>query len=271
MAEQNSGGSESFSMPGLEDRGTADDSTTASVPQQAEDLPPQEEGKAVSQTSEKVEAKEQEPEAKTPQEPTINNEGSKAHTQVIELLQDKFEQLKEGKLTEEELKEWFGKHPDFADTANRSKRIKEDFRELMENQATEPKPEKVEAKSDEKPLTIKDLEKYDAEREERLIAKAQERERHNQLTEFAVKNKLVDDQVTMLERNAAALYKANPEWDYGTAVKAAYAVVNPQKGSPVNVAGSSLKSPESYESKFDATRGGELISASKFSGGQIKD
>jgi len=268
MSEEKSGGSMSIPLPGM-NGGTANDLSQASEPPKAEDLPPQDAGKAVSPNPEKEtpEVPNKEQKEETPDKPIFQKEALKAHEQVIDLLEEKFTQLKEGELDEETLKEWFVKNPSFADTANRSKRLKEDYRTLMEKpvEAQEERP------SGEKPLTLKDLQQYDADREARVLAKAQERERDGQFTDFAVKYKVVDADAEQLRRNAEALYKANPEWDYPKAVSMAYATINPQKSSPVNISANSLKAPENKSARVDATQGIQLVSASKFSGGQLQD
>lgn len=271
MSDTNSGGSATIPLPGMSG-GTANISTPESTPPKTEEnLPPQDAGKEISSTP-NVDAKPAE-KAVAKQEnstPTFQKEADEAREQVLDLLQEKFTQLKEGELNEEDLKAWFTKNPSFADTANRSKRLKEDFRNLMEKSNGQPATESK-ATPEDKPLTLKDLQAYDQEREARVLAKAQEREQQREFTDFAVKHKVVDADAKQLKINADALYKANPEWDYAKAVSTAYSTINPQKSAPTNISANSLGAPESQDTKIDATKGVQLISAAKFSGGQLKD
>jgi len=269
MDDTNSGGSISLSLPGMSG-GTTNDSILASIPPTAENLPPQDAGKVVEPAPEQVEPAKVEAQAETKVEAEKNdqsiiNKGT-THEQVIDLLQEKFAQLKKGNLSEESLKDWFTKNPNFADTANRSKRLKEEFRQLMEK----PVESSPSDSSEDKPLTIKDLEKYDEARETRILAKAQQREQEKEFTEFAVAHKVVDADAVQLKRNAEALYKANSDWSWQDAIKAAYPTVNTPKGSSVNAPTSNFKAPEVMGQKQDATQGIQLISWDKFSGGQVK-
>lgn len=244
------------------------------VPPKAEEPTPQKEDGQVSD----IPKEEEKPEKIEKDTKTFEKKAEEKHTLVIDLLEEKFEQLKLGKMTDLELKEWFASHPELADAAGRSKRLKEDYRSLMEKEVSEETIEKpkvetqVNKEEEEKPLTLKDLQKYDEEREAKLLSKTVQRERENQLTDFAIKHKVLDKEVDSLKRNAEALFKVNPEWDYTTAVQSAYNALNPQKNSPINIniASGGSKSPDQVNTKMDALKGEQLLSAAEFSGGQIK-
>ncbi len=196
------------------------------------------------------------------------------------MLQDKLKQANDGQLDKKELQEWFKSHPELADTANRSKRVKEQYRELMEapitqqeaSKETTPKKGLAKEESEEdRPLTIRELKKYDEERETRILEKALASQREDKYTSFAEKHKVVDDDASALKRNAEALFKANPDWSYDQALQGAYNTINPRKGRPNNISTGNLPAPESMVTKIDASAGSvQLISSSEFSGGQIK-
>lgn len=259
--------------------GTTKAQSPTAVPPKAEEPTPQKEDGKVSDVPKEEVEKSKEVEKKV-EEKTFEKKAEEKHTLVIDLLDEKFQQLKAGKMTDLELKEWFGKHPELAETAGRSKRLKEDYRTLMEKEIpTEVVDDKSPAKAakqdkDEadKPLTLKDLQRYDDEREAKLLSKTVQRERENQLVDFAVKHKVLDKDVDSLKRNAEALFRVNPEWDYSEAVQSAYNALNPRKSSPtnINIASGSSKTADQVATKFDAARGEQLLSASEFSGGQLK-
>lgn len=196
---------------------------------------------------------------------------------VIDMLEDKFQQLKNGKLKPDELKQWFSTHGEIAETANRSKRVKDRYRELMDTAVETQKEILPESIDTEEPLTRKELEatlaKFSEEQNIRNFSRSIVQERETQLEDFAIEHKVLDKSFDSLKRNADALFKANPDMDYQDAVKAAYYAFNPQKGSPVNIPTSQIQPPENLQNeKIDATAPGgiQLISAAEFSKGQIK-
>lgn len=208
----------------------------------------------------------------------FQKKASEKHEQVIDLLADKLEQFKSGKVDGTELKEWFTAHPELAETANRSKRVKDDYRLLMEKSVAtqESQPGKDQKDEDEiRPMTLADLKAYDSEREAITLAKVLQSERQRDFTEFAVEHKVFDQDAEALKRNAEALYKANSEWDYSQAVQAAYNALNPRKASPANVSaptGGVTMANETVAPKVDASsrEGVQLMTASEWSGGQLK-
>lgn len=268
MNDNTSGGSQHvIDMPGL--GGTTQSIQQGSTLPQAESSV-QEKGEQVIDTQPKTEELD---EPKKEEPATIFKKQSEDHRRmVIDMLEDKFRQVKDGTLSEMELKQWFVKHPELGETANRSKRVKTSYRELMERPMTETPQEEVE----DTPLTAKDLakhlEKFQEESEVRLLSKQLILERSNQLDDFAEKHKLVDDDYDSLKRNSDALFKANPDWDYTQAVRAAYNAIRPSKNSTVSIPKSQIATPDIQNNKIDATNPGgvSLMSASEFTGGQIK-
>lgn len=298
MSEQNSGGSSQIAGDafGFSGGGTATVQQQGSTPPKAENSH-QNDGSEQVQSTQPNEAEELNVSSTEVQQPqTQAQENGKVFKKqaednrkmVIDMLEDKFMQLQDGRLKESDLKSWFVAHPELAETANRSKRVKDRYRELMEKPVTRSTSENVtipdsqissetSEELENKPLTQKDLAitlaKFNEEQEIKLATKLITKERQDFIEGFAEKHQVLDKDFTVLQRNADALFKANPEWDYSEAVRAAYATVNPSKGTPVQVPNTQMPAPEMVQSKVDASIPGgiQLMSSEEFSGGQIKN
>ncbi len=277
MADQNSGGSTDLSS-GLGDAfGFGGGTTTeekGSTPPVAESS--HQEGSELKTQPEKAEGLNVET-PKPEDEKIFKKQAEDNRKLVIDMLEDKFQQLKDGRLKSDELKKWFSTHGEIAETANRSKRVKDRYRELMDTAVETQKEIPPETIETEEPLTRKELEatlaKFSEEQNIRNVSRSIIQERENQLENFAIEHKVLDKSFDSLKRNADALFKANPDMDYPDAVKAAYHAFNPQKSSPVNIPTSQIQPPEGTQNeKFDATAPGgiQLISAAEFSRGQLK-
>ena len=121
MSNDNSGGSTTVVNDGFGFGGTAT-IQPASEPLKAEDSAPEKGGEQVLDKDAKTELQPKEEAPK--EEKVIEKPADTAHRAVIDMLEDKLKQVNTGKMDEKELKEWFKTHPELADTANRSKRIK---------------------------------------------------------------------------------------------------------------------------------------------------
>lgn len=277
MDEQNSGGSTDLSS-GL---GTAFGFTGGTTTKDEGSTPPvaessHQEGSELKTQPEKAE----ELNVPKPEEEKIFKKQAEDNRKlVIDMLEDKFQQVKSGKLSQDELKKWFSTHGEIAETANRSKRVKDRYRELMDTAVETPReiPQETSEVITEEPLTRKELEatlaRFNEEQSIKNISRSIVQERETQLEDFAIVHKVLDKNFDSLRRNADALFKANPEMDYSEAVTAAYHAFNPQKSSPVNIPTSQIQAPETLQTeKFDATAPGgiQLISAEEFSRGQLK-
>lgn len=173
----------------------------------------------------------------------LSRKADDAHSMVVDLLEEKFQQLSNGDITNAELKEWFDSHPDFGEIANRSKRkmdggslLKEKYRALLS--------EKVEANddSDEEEKSSKsstpslnDINKLLDERDARLLQKTVRAERERLSEKFAVSKGIKDEAYTKLTSIADSLLKVNEDWDYPEALEAAHRAMLPSKGQPVNL------------------------------------
>jgi len=217
---------------------------------------------------------------KEPQQQSVKDQAKKAdqyHKQIIDLLEEKFKSVADGKMTPQELRQWFDANPDFAEKANRSKRLKDKFRPLMQSdEANRVNPE-VAAKraeqtqevsegemvdDDKKPLTRKDLDSYFESREEKLLIRMSEKERKKELEEYAISKGLKDDVAIRFSKLAEVLYKNDPTFEsFDEAKEAAYTVIKPSKPSPKGLQGGTGTSAiGSVESQMvDASEGPHII------------
>lgn len=194
-----------------------------------------------------------------------------AHVLIVDTIEDQFKSLDKGEMTPAELKAWFEKNPEFADVANRSKRMKERYRGFIESakdlSTDTPSTEKTESK----PLTIEDLKAYDQEREASLLKKQYERQNNETFTTFAVERGVKDDEVQKLRATADALLVTNDDWSYKNALEAAHRALYGSKPAPVGVPpGRTSTTPSAPEKPQSAGMDGanwvEAVSAKDFMG-----
>lgn len=208
-----------------------------------------------------------------------------AHRQVIDLIDEKFKMLQDNRLDDQELRKWFLDHPEFADTANRSKRVKDKFRTLMERSAevrrgekkveeapeeeqTDDAEEEKKSLSGDRPVTAAELKKLLDDREEHLMEKTLVKDREEKAEDYAVRHNIVDDEYDSLKRNADALFDANDDWTYEKALEAAYTAINVLKGKPLNVVTPNAIKQDSNkrEDRVDLTKPTPLVTWEEFSG-----
>jgi len=194
-----------------------------------------------------------------------------AHVLIVDTIEDQFKSLDKGEMTPAELKVWFEKNPEFADVANRSKRMKERYRGFIEStkdlSTDTPSTEKTESK----PLTIEDLKAYDQEREASLLKKQYERQNNETFTTFAVERGVKDGEVQKLRATADALLVTNDDWSYKNALEAAHRALYGSKPAPVGVpSGRTSSTPTPSEQPQSAGMDGanwvEAVSAKDFMG-----
>ena len=176
--------------------------------------------------------------------PAVQTEEEKR--MVIDTVESQLDKFDQGIISAEELQHFFKDKPELASIANKSKRVKERYRSFVDGKhprlqlAETP----VEAKedtpmptiSDEKPLTLKDLDQYYAQKEASLMEKQLQEEKSKQFLQFAVSQGLKDDQVTAVQKTAEALSTVHEDWSWQDAMTAAYrAVTGEVKPKPVNV------------------------------------
>ena len=206
----------------LGDSGEATSTEEVSAPQP-------EEG---SSTEEGVQAEE------TTQETTVSQqEVEAAKRMVIDTVEDKFRDLSNGRLSGPELRQWFIEHPEVAETASKAKRVKEAYRTFMSTAETPAQAEEEtlpEVKSEEKPVTLKEIEKMLNERETKILESRMLKERDKLTEDFASQRGIVDEEYTKLKATADALYKTQ-DWEYADALEAAQRALFPQKPKPVQV------------------------------------
>lgn len=208
-------------------------------------------------------------------ESTLDKEERKrledAHVLIVNTIEDQFKSLDKGEMSPTELKAWFEKNPEFADVANRSKRMKERYRGFMESTKDLSTDTPSADKPESKPLTIEDLKAYDQEREAALLKKQYERQNNETFTTFAVERGLKDDDAQKLKTTADALLATNDEWSYKNALEAAHRALYGSKPAPVGVPSSRTSSapitPEKPQSAgMDGANWVEAVSAQDFMG-----
>ena len=257
-------------------------------------LPPKEEGSAPKEQG-PVLPKEQTGSEEGPkpesQDKLFKNKAEQSHKLVIDLLEDKFSQLSNGRIDDGELRSWFDSHPDLADTANRSKRVKDRFRSLMErDEAAKYNPEIKEKRVaqtrpdvkeindakpkenslDGKPITYSDLEKFFDSREDKFLEKTISKQREESLEAYAASHQILDEEYRKFSEATKALYKTNSDWTFQDALDAARRALYPTKGAQTVVPGARPLIPEELVEKIDMTKPTELFSKDEFFGRKAK-
>lgn len=150
---------------------------------------------------------------------------------IIDDIDEKFQQLASGKLTRDELDQWFDKIPERRDIANRSKRLKEVYRTFAEKPATQNITPAINANQ---PMDMNNINKLIDERLASQKNAEVEKAKEELCKSYAVRYGVKDDEYNKLVANAKAISQANPEWDYGTSLDRALNVIRPYKGSTLN-------------------------------------
>ena len=208
-----------------------------------------------------------------------------SHKQVIELIEDKFKLLEDNRLTDQELRTWFLDHPEFSDTANRSKRMKDKYRSLMDRSPEVRRGEKVIQKVEEadeiddtneevktpsgdRPLTASELDKILDAREDRLLERGVVKERESKIVDYAAEHNIVDDEYKKLKANADALFEVNKDWSYEEAVAKAHLTITNSKDKPmVTATADAIKGQVTQkEEKVDLTKPTPLTTWEDFAG-----
>ena len=280
MSENNSGDSgiaKAFGMPSAMSADAAKAQETVVAPQFEEGLPTQKGGGEIVEN--KVETVKNESsltaqEAATKTEETnpekeYQKKALDAHKATVDLLEDKFASLKSGKYTNQELREYFDKNPHLADIANRSKRVKNDFRSLMTE--ADPQLAKPEATKEMPGLDMNEV----VEKVKKSLAEDRIKSEYDStITQFAVAKRIVDKDFEMLKVNAEALYNANKSygWDINRSLNTAYTALFVSKGEPVNMpsASSATSVANAEGQKIDMTKGVQLMTMEEFSGQKRK-
>lgn len=269
MSEQNSGGSTPVVVSTMNMDGTVADSGTTKEENASTKLEPAIQDGAKEKQSDFAETAKAEETQKTDEQIKIVKD-YKAHKMTIDLLEEKFNNLKDGRIEDSELREWFDEHPEFADMANRSKRIKNDFRSLMEREpARKYDPDldakrKAQTKDEEEiddnnkslPLTEERLKKILEERDNKILEKSLVQVKESEIEEYAVSRDIKDDSYEKLKKTAEAIYKANPDMEFKDAIKVAGQGLFPTKNnSSVNIDSATPQTAkEEQKEKIDLTQ-----------------
>jgi len=272
MGDQSSG--DSFVAEGDSKAFGLGEATATTTPQKTTE--PVETPKAEEKTETKEEPKAEEP-TENPLSDELKNYRQKAdtaHRMVIELLGEKFNELKAGRMSDKEMRAWFDAHPDFAEVANRSKKWKDSYRTLMERDPAakwkDERPRDVEPEEtvddddpqdrtvnpDNKILTKDDIVSILDEREARLLEKQLKQTQKALAEQYAISRGLKDEKYERFQTNVDAIAKANPDWDNDQVFEAAANVVDPGKKTPVNLSNrtANLKEGENAVNEGEVSR-----------------
>ena len=181
-----------------------------------DDTPPSQEEEDSLDTSEKS-------------EPSTSNDERKREEVykkiLIDELEERFTMFASHQITADQLKAWIDKRG-LHETADRSKRVKEDYRDFMKSFAqTSPATAKTEIPEDFDSVLDQ---KLDAKIQER-IQKQEEFKRDETAKLYAQEFKFQDKEYESLVKNAAALQSTNPTWSYTDSLQAAHRVLRPTR------------------------------------------
>lgn len=217
--------------------------------------------------------------------PAVQTEEEKR--MVIDTVESQLDKFDQGLISAEELQHFFKDKPEVAGIANKSKRVKERYRSFVDGkhprlQMQESSPDDqqndqgIPEQTEEKPLTLKDLDQYYALKEASLMEKQLKEEKSQQFLTFAVEQGLKDDQVTTVQKTAEALSGLHEDWSWQESMQAAYrAVTGETKLKPVNaVIGSrtpQIHSSQASQERVDLSKGTWTVDPSAFGFGELKE
>lgn len=168
---------------------------------------------------------------------------SEARLMVIDSIEREFNRLDAGKLSPEELAEYL-KRPEIAEIADKSKRMKERYRDFIgkfdrgEYQKIREEDAGTTTKTEpqtEKERMLEYLREHDAQRERDLIERKLQEERNLQSEKFAAERGIKDEDFKRFEKTAKVLFETNEGWSYTDALDAANRALFRTKGSPTMV------------------------------------
>lgn len=201
---------------------------------------------------------------KSGEDKDLVRQAQESHRQVIDLIADKFQDLDGGRLTQDQLNDWFSRNPEFAQVANKSKRVKERFRSLMSSKPeaaakVETDEKKSSDQGEDKPLTRKDLKNILEDNSTQTAKKLMLREREETAEKYAGKYKIQDQDFNRFKTVAEKLYEANDEWDWNDALEASHRALVPSKPKGVSLGGSGAQQNDGGDDggneKVDLTKG----------------
>ena len=210
-------------------------------------------------TETKVEPVEEEEEDSTDSEGSeLAKANQRMHLAMLDTIAEKLDDLSNNRITKEELKTWFEKHPDYSEKANKSKRLKEPYRSFMAAftpETTTPTTETA-PQGDIAQIVAQEVAKA-------LAAKEQEKATTAfsvTVNTFATQKGLKGDTYTMFQTNVNALKQVHKTLSQDQILSMAYGATIPQKGNGVVLPNQTATTVASTQDEVvDLSRGAVFI------------
>ena len=182
-------------------------------------------------------------------------ESEAIHLAILDTITDKFDDLSHGRITRDELKAWLDQNPVYHEKANKSKRLKEAYRDFM---ASYKEPTTQQKARQEEPVTAsRSLEQLVQIELNKALAKkeAESAQQHfaSQIDSFASERGLKGDDYTLFKKTASALKQAGI--DQTRILDMAYNATVPQKQSGLRLPGGSVVNTQSADKSPDLSEG----------------
>lgn len=186
---------------------------------------------------------------------SLEKANEKLHLALLDAITDKFDDLSHGRITKEELKQWLDKNPTYHEKADRSKRLKQQYRAFMEEVKT-PVPPTPTAPADMSTLVAelvqKELARRDNEKNEQLL--------NQSLDSYASSKSLKGDSYELFKKNVQALKSVHTSVSSQDIFEMAHRATVPLKSTGVNVAqGVTKVATQTAEEPIDLEQGFTFI------------
>lgn len=195
------------------------ESTTPTIPQ-------------IEATNTTVASKEEDEEDSTGEDtPEIAKANKQMHLAMLDTIAEKFDDLSNNKITKDQLKAWLDKNPLYHEKANKSQRLKHEYRDFM---ASLPTAAETTTTSTAAPTNIDEIV---AQAVQKALA-AKETEKSEQtfsttMNTFASSKGLKGESYDMFQKNVTALRQVHSGAAYDSVLDMAYRATVPFKGTGV--------------------------------------
>lgn len=170
--------------------------------------------------------------ANSTEDVALVKQNERMHLAILDTIADKFDDLEQGKLTKEEMKAWLDKNELYHDKADKSRRLKAQYRTFMDTlEATPPVPSNpatgATGNIDEivAQAVAKALASQDTQKNEQVFTQS--------LESFASSKGLKGDTFSTFQKNASALRQVHTEASQDQILVMAYRATIPLKNSGV--------------------------------------
>ncbi len=176
---------------------------------------------------------------KDAQTSNIDKANEAMHLAIIDAITDKFDDLSHGRITKDELKAWLDKNPLYHEKADRSKRLKNEYRTFMTQYNKSKEQQIVQGAQNNNSIDVNDIvRKTVAQALAERDAQQGEKQFFTSIDEYAASRNLKDDQYDLFKKTAVALSQAGISKD--SVFTMAYNAVVPVKHSGASIQGGSI-------------------------------